>query len=152
MKISPLLFRFYVLIRDLCRVLEAFFFLVAANHMLRSRGFGYTHRVFVGHQRFKAPTKRCVAEVVIAQVIRAVKIAALVNPSPAHCLPRSLVIYKMLVRRGFSAAFCIGVGYISLRPHAWVYCNGKSIDTVKDNQHGLILLHPDTGGQVHKVT
>lgn len=133
--------RIYALIRRLCRVLEALFFLVVVHQMLRSRGFGPTHRVFVGNAKLKSPNRIHSAEEVTIRVTNAVVVADLVNPNTARCLQRSLVIYGMLLRRGIPAQFCIGVGYISLRPHAWVNCAGKNIDTVKNNQNGMVRLH-----------
>ena len=141
MKTRSMHVRVYMLIRKSCRVIEALFFLVVVHHMLRSRGFGPTHRVFVDNAILKAPKKILSASEVAAGVTDAVVVADLVNPNSARCLQRSLVIYRMLMRRGVPAQFCIGVGYISLRPHAWVNCAGKKIDTIRNNQKGMVLLH-----------
>ncbi len=68
----------------------------------------------------------------------AVKIACLILPWRALCLPRSFAICSMLRRRSFPAKIVIGVEGLSLKPHAWVKCGETTIDTIRDTQEGLV--------------
>lgn len=58
------------------------------------------------------------------QMAESVRVAARLLPSQPACLPRSLVLTRMLRRRGINSALCIGVAKgsapRSLASHAWV--------------------------------
>ncbi len=49
-------------------------------------------------------------------------------PLPGNCLPRSLVLYYLATRLGFTVQFCCGVQRSgeSLKGHAWLTRDGKT--------------------------
>jgi len=52
-------------------------------------------------------------------------------PFPATCLRQSLVLYRLLARRGVLSRFCVGVKTDgrALSAHAWIECDGLPRDT-----------------------
>ena len=65
---------------------------------------------------------------------RLVNAAARFNPFPATCLTRSIVLARMLQRRGLAAEIRIGVcrDRSPVAAHAWVEVNGKPVNDTED--------------------
>jgi hypothetical protein len=64
-------------------------------------------------------------------------------PMPSTCLRRSLVVARLLTRRGVAAQVKLGVrrSGVDLQAHAWVEANGQ---VVGEGDEGFSSLFPDT--------
>lgn len=64
----------------------------------------------------------------------AVAVAARHHLYPMKCLPRSLVLWRMLARRGIPSELCIGVRHDErgFRAHAWVEHAGRPLGEGED--------------------
>jgi hypothetical protein len=72
----------------------------------------------------------------IAELGRMVDIAARHHPAPTTCLTRSLVLGRLLRRRGVDAQLRIGVRLVEqqLSAHAWLECDGTPL-----NEHRAVI-------------
>ncbi len=65
-----------------------------------------------------------------------------------NCLPRSLIIFAMLRRRGYPVVFCSGVRYRNgkLEGHAWVELDGRVIEALHEpnnrRDYQLNIVYP----------
>jgi len=68
------------------------------------------------------------------QLHESVRLAARLHFLPARCLPRSIVLAKLLESRGISATVCVGVSKKSnmFASHAWL------------EVHGVMVAEPET--------
>jgi hypothetical protein len=69
------------------------------------------------------------------RIARLVDIAACCGPYSANCLPQSLVLWWLLLRRGFPAELRIGVQHTrgQLVAHAWVEYEDQPVNGVPDS-------------------
>jgi hypothetical protein len=74
---------------------------------------------------------------------RIVSMAAGVHLVPITCLPRALVLRRMLSRRGIPAQLRIGMNKSSTKifAHAWVEVQGEMIGEPEDIAERFIILH-----------
>jgi len=85
-------------------------------------------------QQSRTPTRDDFPLRAAAATGRLVNIAARHVPWPATCLTRSLVLVRMLRRRGAAARLCIGVRLVhgALDAHAWVELEGIPMNDAPD--------------------
>jgi len=85
-------------------------------------------------QRSRAPERDDFPLEEAAAIGTLVNIAARHSPWPATCLTRSLVLVRMLRRRGAAARLCIGVRLEdgALDAHAWVELEGVPVNDAPD--------------------
>ena len=65
-----------------------------------------------------------------SRLCRFVAVVYEILPFPDTCLRQSLVLYRLLARRGVPSRFCVGVktGGRALSAHAWIECDGLPRD------------------------
>lgn len=112
--------------RDRVVAASAFGWLLVAEAGLRLLGLPRTRRLLAPRRRGGAEPPPAAAE-----VDRLVRLAAGACRGlyPARCLPRSLVVERLLVRRGAPAELRIGVRVEAgrLAAHAWVEVEGRPV-------------------------
>ena len=82
------------------------------------------------HQRVKAfPVRQVMADSSVTEAVAsALDVACCFYPRRALCLQRSVVLVKMLRRRGIPAQMVIGAQKLPFRSHAWVEVEGQIIN------------------------
>jgi hypothetical protein len=107
------------------RVVLAWFALLAADVLLRTRGFGAIYR-FV--KRWPVKQKRGAAIDDARAICSRVDRASAFYFKRAWCLQRSAVTVVLLRSKGFPAQLSIGVQSIPFLAHAWVELDGRVIN------------------------
>jgi hypothetical protein len=96
----------------------------AYTDLLMTRGFRSVWRV-IGRTRVRAVSP---APATIPAVVSAVQTACILYVKPAYCLQRSVVLTRLLRRRGVAADLVIGCRMPPLAAHAWVEVGGEVIN------------------------
>jgi hypothetical protein len=79
-------------------------------------------------------------------VARLVRIAARRGPVRTPCLPESLLLWWLLLRRGFDPRIRIGVARgACFRAHAWVEFEGRALDHERSSNHLHAAFDRDFG-------
>ncbi|WP_396126663.1 lasso peptide biosynthesis B2 protein [Acidicapsa ligni] len=73
-------------------------------------------------------------------VSRALNCACAFYPREALCLQRSVVLVKMLRKRGLPAKMIIGAQQLPFRAHAWVEVSGEVIDDRLVSRESFLVL------------
>jgi hypothetical protein len=113
-------------------VLVAVVLMSTVRVSLRSRGFGRTVDLLAA--RSTRPPRRA-AEGEALDVAEAVSLVAARRLVGGSCLPRSLVLWFLLRRRGIDAELVVGAGPAEGGPlpaHAWVEVDGDPLDDDPD--------------------
>ncbi len=98
-------------------------------------GFKALHRLV--RTTHTARASRPVDPVTVQTALRR---AAVLYFKQTHCLQRSVVLTRMLRRRGVNAQMVIGYQPVPPASHAWVEVDGEIINETVPNQDKLIVL------------
>lgn len=127
--------------RDWWIVVRARFWMGVSWFTLRLLGFGRTRRVLAARLPANGP-QREVPEEELQRLVFLVGVAARAGIARHTCLPRSLVLQRLLVQRGLPAELRIGVrrerGQIA--GHAWVEVAGKAVGEPEDVETRFVPL------------
>jgi hypothetical protein len=93
------------------------------------RGFRAIQRTV---QRTKTRSRAATTEQV-TQVVNAMRVACVLYAKPALCLQRSVVVTRLLRRRGIPADLVIGCRIPPLKAHAWVEVSGEVVSDHQDD-------------------
>jgi Transglutaminase-like superfamily len=73
------------------------------------------------------------AQQTVRAILAAVHIASVFYLKPIYCLQRSLVLTRLLRRRGVAADLVIGCRPLPFQSHAWVEVAGEAVGDPYDN-------------------
>lgn len=112
---------------------------------LRLRGLGMAETLSTPHPGREPPSGALLDQA--RQIARGIAIAARHGPYRASCLERSLLLCRMLRRRGMPCALRIGAESVrgDLLAHAWVECNGVVLDDDPAVARRFVAFAPDSG-------
>jgi hypothetical protein len=112
-------------------VLECTQLIAVIKLRLRFSGPGRTLRWI---RRQVSPSTLSVAqqEMTVRDIERVVARACAWYPGRAECLERSLALLLLLVRRGITATFCMGVHPKPFTAHAWIEFRGTIVNDVPE--------------------
>jgi len=111
--------------------------LVCADAALHLLGFRRTLRLYAWLGRGRLDGGHHDAELTDA-CATAVAAAAAFYPRRAICLEQSLVLYRLLRRRGQPARLRVGVRPMPFAAHAWVECAGAPVNERPDRLEQLV--------------
>jgi hypothetical protein len=115
----------------LATVLHARLLLAATAAALRILGFDRTRRLVL-----RRPARRTPPPGTAEHVAVAVALAARLAFRPHTCLPRSLVLARLLARRGLPAKLRLGVRRQEpFLGHAWVEIEGRAVGEDAPHRH-----------------
>jgi hypothetical protein len=111
--------------------------LVAVRASVRCFGLTRTRRIAdrISDFKWRTPTPKLPNDNSIAfgrKLTERISFAALIVPTRALCLERSLVLYYMLRAHHFDPQFCIGIQCLPFEAHAWVELEGIPINEDPD--------------------
>jgi Transglutaminase-like superfamily len=123
--------------RELICALEAYVRLIAHDSFMRGHDMAQLHQDV---KNYPLQIRRLQAPDVSEAVGRALDYACSFYPKEALCLQRSVVLVKMLRKRGLHAKMIIGAQKLPFKAHAWVEIDGSVInDRLACRERFLVL-------------
>jgi hypothetical protein len=123
--------------RELICVLEAYARLLAHDSFMRGHDMAQLHQEV---KTYPLQIRRLQTPDVSEAVSRALDCACAFYPKEALCLQRSVVLVKMLRKRGLHATMIIGAQKLPFKAHAWVEIDGLVInDRLACRERFLVL-------------
>lgn len=103
--------------------------LVVCYRRLQKQAFTHTWSELQQQEDTQSVSNLDEALDIAGELHESVRVAARLVPFKAECLPRSIVLQRLLLRRGIPAVVRLGVGKaaLQLHSHAWVEIAGQPI-------------------------